>query len=285
MVSPWFIVFLCLGVFPLLYGLYLSFTNYYGFYITALKFTGWHNYQLVFTDTNAMKALGRTLAFSLVNVPLGTAVALMLAMLLHSGRRFTGFFRTVFYLPSIVPAITTVYLWKQLIFSGNGGILDAITTSLGLGSINWLGYDFATVSLIMMTTWGAGGGVLIYLAGLKGIPQELYESACIDGANGWHKFRHVTVPLMTPVIFFNVILGIIGSLQVYLQPILLSGSELLSRPIEPNYMYVVHAFQQIFGAQRFAYGMSLLWVLFVVILVLSLIVFHTSKFWVYTESE
>ena len=285
MISPWFIVFLFMGLFPLLYGLYLSFTNYYGFNMNALKFTGLHNYELVFTDTDAMKALGRTMLFSLINVPLGTSVALFLALLLNSRTRGSGFFRTVFYLPSIIPVITTVMLWKQLLFSSNGGVLNTIFSALGVGEINWLGYDFATVSLVMMSTWGAGGGVLIYLAGLKGIPLELYESASIDGANMFQMFFKITVPLMTPVIFFNVIMGIIGSLQVYLQPILLTGTELLSRPIEPNYMYVVHAFQQIFSSQRFAYGMSLLWVLFIVILVLSVVVFRTSKYWVYSESD
>lgn len=287
MVSPWLIVFITLGLFPLLYGLYLSFTNYYGFNMDALRFTGLHNYRQVFTDSMAMRALGRTLLFTAINVPISTSVALFLAILLNNNVKGGGVFRTIFYLPSIIPIITTILMWRQLLYSRNG-ILNKFMDLFGADPVNWLGYDFATFSLILMMSWGAGGGIIIFLAGLKGIPQDLYEAASIDGASTFHKFRKITVPLMTPVIFFNVIMGIIGSLQVYMQPILLSGggtAELLNRPIEPNYFYVVHAFQQIFSSQRFAYGMALLWVLFVVIMVLSVTVFTTSKYWVYYETD
>jgi len=154
-----------------------------------------------------------------------------------------------------------------------------------LSGINWLGYGYATLSLLIMVLWGAGGGVLINLAGLKGIPSDLYEAASIDGASAFQRMLRITLPMMTPVIFFNVIMTIISSLQTYLQPILLNGSELLSRPIRPNYLYVVHAFQSIFSTQRYAYGMSLLVILFVAIFILSLIVFTTSKYWVYYETD
>jgi multiple sugar transport system permease protein len=284
MISPWFIIFVTLGLFPLLYGLYLSFTNYYGFNMNNLKMIGWHNYDLVFSDSDAMYALGRTLYFTAINVPLGTALALGLAILLNRSIRGGGVYRTIFYLPSLVPVISTILMWK-IMFSGNGGILNAILNVFGIDAVNWLGYDHATTSLIIMTLWGAGGGILINLAGLKGIPKDLYEAASIDGAGAFQNFRRITLPLMTPIIFFNVLMGIIGSLQVYLQPILLNGSELLARPIQPNYLYVVHAFQQIFASQRFAYGMALLWVLFVVILALSIVVFLTSKYWVYYETD
>jgi multiple sugar transport system permease protein len=283
MISPWFIIFLTLGLFPLLYGLYLSFTNYYGFNMNHLKMIGWHNYHLVFSDSDAMYALGRTLYFTAINVPLGTALALGLAILLNRNIRGGGVFRTIFYLPSLVPVISTILMWK-IIFS-NEGVLNSILNFFGLDAVNWLGYDHATTSLIIMSLWGAGGGILINLAGLKGIPQDLYEAASIDGAGSFQKFRRITIPLMTPIIFFNLLMGIIGSLQVYLQPILLNGSELLARPIQPNYLYVVHAFQQIFASQRFAYGMALLWVLFVVILALTIVVFVTSKYWVYYETD
>lgn len=284
MISPWLLVFLVVGLFPLLYGLYLSFTNYYGFNMNNLSFVGWHNYKLVFTDTDAMQALGRTLVFSAANVPIGMIVAFMLALMLNGNVKGIGVFRTIFYLPSLVPIISSILMWR-LMLSSNGGVFNSLLAFAGLPEINWLGYEYATVSLVMMMTWGAGGGLLIYLAGLKGIPRELYEASQIDGATSLQRFRRITLPLMTPVIFFNFITGIIGSLQVYLQPILLNGSEMLSRPIQPNYLYAVHAFQQIFATQRFAYGMALLWVLFVVILVLSIVVFATSKYWVYYETD
>ncbi|PLT44213.1 N-Acetyl-D-glucosamine ABC transport system, permease protein 1 [Paenibacillus pasadenensis] len=284
MISPWLIIFLGLGLFPLLYGFYLSFTNYYGFNMNDLSFVGLRNYQLVFTDTDAMYALGRTLVFTLFSVPIGLVVAFMLAVMLNGSIKGLGIFRTIFYLPSLVPIFSAIVMWK-LMFSGNGGILNTVIGWFGMPEINWLGYDYATVSLVIMMAWGAGGGILIYLAGLKGIPRDLYEASQIDGASGLQRFRKITLPLMTPVIFFNFITGIIGSLQVYLQPIMLNGTEMLSRPIQPNYLYAVHAFQQIFATQRFAYGMALLWVLFVVIMILSIVVFTTSKYWVYYETD
>ncbi|QNK56677.1 carbohydrate ABC transporter permease [Paenibacillus sp. PAMC21692] len=284
MISPWFIVFIFFGLYPLLYGLYLSFTNYFGFNIDRLKFVGMANYKTVFSDSDAMYALGRTLLVTLINVPLGVIIGLLLALLLNRKVRGVGVFRTIFYLPSIIPAISAIMIWKFM-FSTNDGILNAILGFFHLPAINWLGYEWATPSLILMMLWGAGGGILINLAGLKGIPNDLYEAASIDGASAVQSFRAITVPMMTPVLFFNVIMGIIGSLQIYLQPILLSGTGLLNTPIRPNYLYVVHAFQQIFAFQRFAYGMALLWILFVVILILSVTIFTTSKYWVHYETD
>lgn len=285
MVSPWLIIFVSLSLVPLLYGLFLSFTNYRGFNIDNLRFVGLDNYKLVLTDNDAMPALRRTLLFALVNVPLGSAIAFLLAMLLNNNARGTGIYRTIFYLPSIIPIITTILLFKNILFNTNGGILNTILNLFGIGSVNWLGYSWAPVALLLLMNWGAGGGILIYLAGLQGIASEYYESASIDGANALQKFWHITTPLMTPTIFFNMLMGIIGSLQIYMQPILLTGEELLARPIRPIYFYNVHAFQQIFNGQRFSYGMAALWVLFVVILFISIVVFVTRKYWVYSEVE
>ncbi|MBM7568986.1 carbohydrate ABC transporter permease [Paenibacillus sacheonensis] len=284
MISPWFVVFILFGLFPMLYGLYLSFTNYYGFNIKHLKWTGFHNYHKVFTDSDAMYSLGRTLYVTAINVPLSVLIGLGLAMLLNKQVKGVGVYRTLFYLPSIVPPLASVIMWK-FIFSSNNGIFNGILDRLGLPTVNWLGYDYATPSLLIMLLWGAGGGIIINLAGLKGIPRDLYEAASIDGATPFKRTIYLTMPLMTPVIFFNVINGIIGSLQILMQPILLNGTELLSRPIQPNYLYAVHAFQQVFAFQRFAYGMALLWILFLAILILSIIVFTTSKYWVHYETD
>ncbi|MDI9497781.1 MAG: sugar ABC transporter permease [Bacillota bacterium] len=283
MIAPWLLVFLSFSLFPLVYGFYLSFTNYFGFNLEDLSLVGLKNYQNVFSDKDAMGALGRTFLFAVINVPLGTVIALSLALLLNHNIRGRGVFRTIFYIPSIMPAIVTTMMWKNILFTGNGGILDRIIGVFGLGPVNWLGYDYALFSLILMSSWGAGGGILIYLAGLKGVPDELYESAAIDGASYMQRLFRITLPLLTPVIFFNVLMGIIGTLQQYLQPILLAGDQLLARPIKPIYLYVVHAFQQIFANQRFAYGMALLWVLFIITLLLTLVVFKTSRLWVFYE--
>ena len=282
-VSPWLIIFITLGIFPLLYGLYLSFTNYTGFNMNRLKFVGFDNYHTVFQDSESMYALSRTLLVTVVNVPIGLAIGLFLAILLNLKIKGLSWYRTAFYIPSVVPIISTVLMWK-FIFSSEG-LLNTLLTTFHLPQVDWLGYDHATTSLIVMLLWGAGGSLLINLAGLKGIPADLYEAAEIDGASPIRKFFTVTLPLMTHILFFNLIMGIIGSLQIYIQPILLTGKSLLDPPIEPNYLYLVHAFQQIFAFQRFGYGLALMWVLFIAILLLTVLVFYSSRFWVYYETD
>lgn len=281
--SPWLIIFITLGVLPLLYGLYLSFTNFTGFNMNQLKFVGISNYQTVFQDSESMYALGRTLLVTAINVPLSLVIGLLLAILLNQKIKGLSWYRTAFYMPSVVPVISTVLMWK-FIFSSDG-LLNALFTRLHLPAVNWLGYDYATTALIIMLLWGAGGSLLINLAGLKGIPADLYEAAEIDGASPIRKFFTVTLPLMTHILFFNLIMGIITSLQIYIQPILLSGRQLLDPPIKPNYLYLVHAFQQIFGFQRFGYGLALMWVLFIAILLLTILVFFSSRYWVYYETD
>ncbi|QYR22759.1 sugar ABC transporter permease [Paenibacillus sp. sptzw28] len=284
MISPWFIVFLIFGLYPLLYGLYLSFTNFVGFNINNLKIVGFKNYVNVFQDSDAMYSLGRTLYVSIIYVPISTAIGLLLALLLNRKIRGVGIYRTIFYLPSIVPVVS-IGLMFRFLYADQDGILNNILKFLHLPTVNWLDYDHATFSLIIMMLWGAGAGILINLAGLKGISKDLYEAASIDGASTFRQFMRITAPLMTPVIFFNVIMGIINALQIYIQPILLTGTKLLDSPIRPNYFYTVHAFQQIFAYQRYAYGMALLWIMFIVILMMTIIVFTTSKYWVYYETD
>lgn len=282
-VSPWLLIFVSLGVFPLLYGLYLSFTNYTGFNLGHLKFIGLDNYRTVFQDSDSMYALGRTLLVTAIIVPLSVFIGLMLAIMLNLKVRGLSWFRTAFYIPAIVPVVSTILMWK-FILAGDG-LLNEVLTFLHLPKVNWLGYDYATASLILLLLWGAGGSLLVNLAGLKGIPADLYEAAEIDGATPVRKFFLVTLPLMTHVLFFNLIMGIIGTLQLYIQPILLTGSKLLDPPIKPNYLYLVHAFQQIFAFQRYGYGLALLWVLFIAILLLTILVFYSSRYWVYYETE
>lgn len=281
--SPWLIIFILLGVFPLLYGLYLSFTNFTGFNMNHLKFVGLDNYKTVFEDSESMYALGRTLLVTAINVPLSLGIGLLLAILLNQKIKGLSWYRTAFYMPSVVPVISTVLMWK-FIFSSDG-LLNALITRFNLPAVNWLSYDYATTALIVMLLWGAGGSLLVNLAGLKGIPTDLYEAAEIDGASSIRKFFAVTLPLMTHILFFNLIMGIITSLQIYIQPILLSGRQLLDPPIKPNYLYLVHAFQQIFAFQRFGFGLALMWVLFIAILLLTVLVFYSSRYWVYYETE
>ncbi|WNR45677.1 carbohydrate ABC transporter permease [Paenibacillus roseipurpureus] len=284
MISPWFVVFVLFSLYPLFYGLYLSFTNYIGLNLQTARWVGLQNYKNVFTDSDALYALGRTVMLTAVYVPISTLVGLLLAVLLNQNVRGVGIYRTIFYLPSIVPLVSAALMWKMM-YANQTGILNVALKPLGMPSVNWLSYDYATMSLIITLIWASGSGILINLAGLKGISKELYEAASIDGAPALSRFVRITLPMMSPILFFNVIMGIIHTLQLYILPILLSGNDLLMAPIRPNYVYVVHAFQQVFAFQRFAYGMALLWVLFTVILLMTLVVFRSSRYWVHYEME
>ncbi len=282
-ISPWFVVFILLGLLPLLYGFYLSFTNFAGFNMHAVRWIGLENYIKVFTDNDAMYALGRTILITVLIVPSSLVIGFMLAVLLNQNVKPIGIYRTLFFMPSIIPVVATGTMWRSLFVQD--GLANQMLTGLGMKPIDWLGYDYATLSLLIMLLWGSGGGILINIAGLKGVPKHLYEAAAIDGASTAQRFTQITIPLMTPVLFFQFVMHVIGSLQIFVQPILLAANSnsLLSMPIRPNYVFSVHAFQQIFAFNRYGYGLALLWVMFSLILLLTIVVFATSKLWVFYE--
>lgn len=284
-VSPWILGFLFLGLFPLVIGIVTSFTNYDGFNLDHLKFVGLDNYARAVSDNEAIFALGRTTFFTVLDVPLGIVFAVAIAVMLNQAVPARGAFRTLFYLPTVVPVVATVWVWK-IFLDQNFGLLNAgIELALPNVAIRWL-VDYPTYVLIALTLWmGVGGGMVIFLAGLQGVPNELKEAAQIDGANPWRVFLSVTLPLLTPVIFFELILGIIGALQVLVTPLLLAGASLSAMPPRDNYYYLIHVYIQVFANQRFGYGTALLWLLFIVIVVLSVIVFRSSRYWVYYEAE
>ena len=289
-IAPWFIIFILLGLIPLIYGFYMSLTNFTGYNLEILKFVGLNNYKRAFIDTDALYSLGRTFLVTIINVPLGVSIGFLMAVLLNSKIKAVGLFRTIFYLPAIIPIVASAAMWR-VIMSKNG-IINDVLSNFGISRIDWLGYDHATLSLIMVLLWGCGGGLLINLSGLKGISAELYEAATIDGANGAQNFFKITLPLMTPVLFFNLIMGIIQSLQIFATPILLTSqaagnntSGLLGTPIRPNYLYLVHAFKQIFAFNRYGYGLALLWIMFVIVLIFTILIFKTSRYWVHYEVD
>jgi multiple sugar transport system permease protein len=284
-VAPWLIGFVVLGVFPLVLGLATSFTNYDGFNLDHVKFLGASNYTRAFADGEAIVALGRTVYFSLLSVPLGIVLALAIAIMLNQSVPARGGFRTLFYLPTVIPIVATVWVWK-IFLDQNFGLLNA---ALGLvfpnAAIRWL-VDYPTFVLVALTLWmGVGGGMVIFLAGLQGIPPELKDAAQIDGADRFETFRFITLPLLTPVVFFQLILGIINSLQALVAPLLLAGASLSAMPPRDNYLYLIHVYIQVFANQRFGYGTALLWLLFIVIVLLSILVFRSARYWVYYETE
>ena len=285
MISPWLIGFLLLGVIPLAVGMLASFTNYDGLNVDSVKWLGMRNYSRVFQDSEAIYAFRRTLMWSALNVPIWLALSFTLALILNQGIRARGFFRTLFYLPSIIPAVGAVWAWR-LLLDPNNGVINAIISIFRPGTAVLWTTDYALQSLTMIAVWqGAGVGMVIFLAGLQGIPRELEEAAFLDGATTLQSFRHITIPLMTPVIFFQLVLAIIGSLQQFALPMLLAGGRMGSVPPRDAYFFVVHVMRQIFTFSRFGYGLALLWLLFIVVVVLTIVIFWSSRFWVHYEVD
>jgi multiple sugar transport system permease protein len=289
-ISPWLLGLIFLTVVPLVIGLLISFSNYDGLNLADLKFVGSRNYERAFQDTETQYALQQTVIWTLLNVPLWLALSFGLAMLLNQNVRGRGFFRTIFYLPSAVPVVATVWIWKILL-DKNYGLANGVLSAIQPGTaVPWL-TDNVLQSVTAISLWtGLGSGMVIFLAGLQGIPTELEEAARIDGANSWQVWRHVTLPLMTPVLFFQLVLALITSLQTFVVPTLLaaatsSGVGLASLPPRGVYLFMIHVFQQIFVFNRFGYGIALLWLLFILIIVLTFVVFRTQRYWVYYETE
>lgn len=285
-IAPWLLGFIGLTAIPLVYAFAVSFTSANGI-TPRWHWIGLDNYSELIGDPDTWWSLGRTLLYMALTVPLSVAGGLGFALLLNRRMRAVGLFRTIFYVPSVVPVVAAATMWK-IMFDRDAGIINAIVEFFGGPTITWLVDPTAFTALIIMVLWGLGGGMVIFLAGLQGIPGELREAASVDGATAIQAFRAVTLPLLTPVIFFEIVTGVIASLQTLIQPLLLAvsagtvGGAAVPRS---NYLYMVNVYQQIFGNQRLGYGAALLWVLFVVILLITLLVFRSSTMWVYYEVD
>lgn len=287
-ISPWILGFIFLTLTPLVLGFATSLTNFDGLNLPTLKFIGFDNYARALEDDEVAYALTRTAIFCLSAVPLGLVVSMTLAAMLNQDVKFRGAFRTILYIPYVIPVVAGTWAWK-LMLDTNVGLVNAGLSAIRPGlAINWLA-DYATPTLVAYTTWAAaGGGMIIFLAGLQGIPAELREAAQIDGATTWRAFRSIVLPLLTPVIFFQLIMGLIGALQTFVQAILLAptsagGSTMETLPARPNMFLMAYDYVQIFGKNRFGYGTALLWILFAIVLALTLIVFISERYWVHYE--
>lgn len=285
-VSPWLVGFLLLTAAPLVFGFLVSLTNFDGS-SSRWRWIGLRNYTELLHDTDAVASLGRTLLYTAIVVPVSVAGGLGLAVLLNRRLRAVGLFRTVFFLPSVVPVVAMAIMWK-LIFNRDAGLLNAVLGKAGIDAVTWLVDPAAFYALIILSLWGLGGGMVIMLASLQGVPTELEEAARIDGANGWQVFRHVTVPIISPVIFFQVVTGVIASLQVLVQPLLLAENNSIAQVgqvPQSTHLYMVQVYQEFFTGQRFGYGSAMLWVFFVVILLITLAVQRSSRLWVHYEVD
>jgi len=246
------------------------------------EFIGLGNYiQMFGRDYLFKKSLGVTTYYAFGSIPLVIIAAFIVAMLLNQKVRGQSIFRTMYYLPSVVPTVASALLWLWL-FNPNFGLLNYILSMFGLPQLMWI-YDETQVvpSFIIMSIWAMGGTMLIFLAGLQGIPNSLFEAIEIDGGNWWAKFRNITVPMMTPVIFFNLVMGIIGSFQIFNQAYIMTDGG----PNNASLFFVYYLYLNAFRYGKMGYACALAWILFLTILGLTLIVFKSSSYWVFYEMK
>ena len=278
--------FVLLSLVPLIIGLVISLTNYNGVSPDLAKFVGIANYVRAVADPNVASAALRSLVFVAAYVPLSFVVALSLSLLMNAGPRARGVFRSFYYLPSVVPIVGAAFIWRAL-FNRDTGVVNSGLRMIDPDlAVPWLD-DFATPSLVTFSLWlGLGLGTVLYLAALQNIPNELEQAARVDGAGYFARLRHITLPLISPVIFFQVLLALIYALGVVIEPLLLGKSTPFGPSTVPNdnVLLTVYIYQQMFGAQRFGYASALLWITFAGSVILTLILFATRRFWVHSES-
>lgn len=278
-VAPAVLGFLLWQLGPILASLGIAFTDWK--IAGSPHWVGLDNFQRMYGDELFYRSLRVTVLYTIGSVPLRIVFAFALAVLLNQPIRALPVFRTVFYLPSVVPLIASSVLWIWL-FSPDFGLLNAILDGIGLPRQQWI-YGSKTVlpSLILMSLWDVGPMMIIFLAGLQGVPRHLYEAATVDGGNAWHRLWHITIPMITPTILFNLVLSIIASMQTFTQAYVMTDGG----PNNASLFYVLYLYRKAFQLSELGYASALGWVLFVIIAALSFVVFRSSSRWVYYEGE
>ena len=287
---PWILGFILFTAGPMLFSLYTSFAKYN--IIARPKWIGLENYQnLFFNDPVFYKALANTFWMVAVKTPLVIVVAISLAMLLNADIPGGKFFRTVIYLPNVLSGIAAIFLWQWIL--SPKGLLNSALAAFSIHGPGWfVDPAWTKPGMVLMGMWWIGGNVLIYLAGLKGIPKELYEAAEIDGAGSWQKTRYITLPLLSPTIFFEVVTGIIATFQIFTTAFILIGTKnpALGTLGQSMLFYVLYLYDRAFGkigqgGFQMGYASAMAWVLFIIILVITAIQLWLAKRWVYYETE
>ncbi|HZO89478.1 MAG TPA: sugar ABC transporter permease [Chthonomonadaceae bacterium] len=280
-VAPWIVGFVTFTVGAMLYAVWMSFQRWN--LLAPPQFVGLANYQKAFCrDPLFWQALANTAYYAFVSVPLRILAALLLAVLLNQSVRGLPIFRTIFYLPSVVTGVATSMLWMLLLNPDVGGI-NFVLRRLGVAHPpGWLTDEhWAMPALILMSLWSVGGMMLIFLAGLQSVPDELLDAAHVDGAGAWHRFRHITVPMLTPAILFNLVISVIAGFQVFTQTYIMTGGG----PANATLTYVLYLYRNAFEYFRIGYASALAWILFFIILGLTLLILRSSAFWVHYEGE
>ncbi|MCA0453715.1 MAG: sugar ABC transporter permease [Chloroflexi bacterium] len=282
MISPWVIGFLVFTVIPMGMSLYLSMTQWN--VLTPPKWIGLNNYITMFTDDPEFyQSLKVTITYVITSVPLRMMTALFLAVLLNEATHAMGFFRTAFYIPSIVASVAAAVLW-QWIFNPRFGPINGFLRTLGIAGPNWFNDpNTALWGLVIMSVWGVGAEMLIFLAGLKSIPRTLYEAAEVDGASRWTRFMKITLPMLSPTIFFNLIMSMIGAFQTFDSAFVISTARAgqIGAPLKSTLFYLLHLYQEGFSFLNMGYASALAWVLFIIILTVTVIINRSSSKWVF----
>lgn len=280
LISPWIIGFIVLTAGPMIASAVFSFTDYS--VINPARFVGLDNWKyMFFEDSLFWHSLRITLTYAIVALPLGLALGLGLALLLNTKVPGITVWRTVYYMPSVVSGVAVSVLWSY-VFNPRFGIMNWVLSWFGIKGPGWLAsVDWALPAMIIMSLWGVGGGMITYLAGLQGIPTPLYEAATIDGASKWHQFWRITLPLITPVIFYNLVTGIIGAFQYFTNAFVMTNGG----PANATEFYNLYLYRNTFRWGRLGFGSAMAWFLLFLVLVMTLLVFRSSAAWVYYEGE
>lgn len=279
--SPWLIGFFVFTFLPVVASFVLAFTDYDLF--TLPQWIGLDNFKrMFFQDARYWRSVRATFYYVFTAVPLRLVVALAVAMLLNQGRRLVSVYRAAYYAPSILGgSVAVAVMWRQVWGGRNLGLINFILQALGLPYVNWLANPRTAIwTLITLAAWQFGSPMLIFLAGLKQIPTELYEAASIDGAGGWGKFTRITLPMLSPVIFFNLVMQMISGFLVFTQAYLVTGG----RPLDTTLFYALYLYLRAFEVHEMGYGSAMAWVLLGVIAVFTALIFRSSSAWVYYES-
>lgn len=278
-ISPWLIGFVLFMAVPFIASLYLSFCSYD--IISPPKWVGLANYRELFTeDPLFWKALYNTFFYAVFAVPLGIVAGVALALLLNVELKGVAIYRTMFFIPSIVPLVASSILWIWL-FNPQIGLINSMLEWFGIIGPTWLSStDWSKPALILMSLWSVGGSMVIYLAGLKNVPAELYEASVIDGCGIWDRTRHITLPLITPVIFFNLMMGLIGAFQYFTQAYIMT----MGGPEDSTLFYGLYLFQRAWSYLDMGYASAMAWILFVIILGFALAVFKSHTKWVHYDN-
>ena len=280
-ISPWLIGFLIFFVAPIIASFVLSFTTWN--IVGSPQWVGLQNYQDIFADARFFKSVQVTITYAVFYLPLEVICGIGLAVLMNQKLRGIGIFRTLYYMPYVVPQVAAALVWVWML-NARYGVVKTIRSAFGATGPNWLGNPrYVLPSMILIALWGVGGSSIIYLAGLQNIPQSLYEAATVDGANRIQQFFRLTLPLLSPTIFFQVVLGLIGVFQTFTPAYIAAGAN--GGPLQSGLFYMLYIYNKGFVTLRMGYASALAWLLTAFILVVTILVLRSSRYWVYYETD